>query len=510
MPRIFISYRRTLTIAGSIGLLLIMTFLLLAGNEKIRFSEQNIEGTANARLIPTTIAFLPNHNTESSFRQNISQVSTPTAQNITPNALMALVQAERNLNVRSGPGENFTTLGTVTRGTVVRVLETDARGWLRIQSETGLEGWVSQELIRVIGTATPVGTSTPTATATASPTGTLTADLYRTIGRDLYNDSRFLEAIENLSAAIELAPDDALSYLYRGEAYSLLGFYQESDPQLYALALEDFNRALELDANLGDAYVGRADIARRAGNLAEAEADYNKALEINPDSAHALRGLGVLYSAQGDNEAALDAYDRAIALDSAHADQLYNNRGVIYYDRGDYEKAVAEYNEALGIDPFYALAYMNRAYAYFHMGEHELALADFNRAVDLLSETILPLLHRGDFYSQNLGEFELAIADYNHVLAINPDSFGALVGRGDVYFRSDELQLAMQDFMAALEIAPDDSYPYLYLGHIYYEMGNYADSLSSYQRYIQLAGDNPSFQAENRVKQLLTATPTPS
>lgn len=54
--------RRTLTIAGGVGALLILVFLLLVANGTIRFGEQNleldIEGTANARLTLTAIAFL--------------------------------------------------------------------------------------------------------------------------------------------------------------------------------------------------------------------------------------------------------------------------------------------------------------------------------------------------------------------------------------------------------------------------------------------------------------------
>jgi uncharacterized protein YgiM (DUF1202 family) len=46
------------------------------------------------------------------------------------------------LNVRSGPGTTYPTVGTLTNGTPVTVTENNAQGWLRISSP--LPGWVAQ------------------------------------------------------------------------------------------------------------------------------------------------------------------------------------------------------------------------------------------------------------------------------------------------------------------------------------------------------------------------------
>jgi uncharacterized protein YgiM (DUF1202 family) len=46
------------------------------------------------------------------------------------------------LNVRSGPGTTYPTVGALTNGTPVTVMENNAQGWLRINSP--IPGWVAQ------------------------------------------------------------------------------------------------------------------------------------------------------------------------------------------------------------------------------------------------------------------------------------------------------------------------------------------------------------------------------
>lgn len=55
--------------------------------------------------------------------------------------------------------------------------------------------------------------------------------------------------------------------------------------------------------------------AQREGRYAEAEAIWRQILETNPDNAIAYNNLGVAYQKQGNLEAAITAYKKAIALD---------------------------------------------------------------------------------------------------------------------------------------------------------------------------------------------------
>lgn len=87
-------------------------------------------------------------------------------------------------------------------------------------------------------------------------------------------------AIQKATAYINAAPDDIKGYKVRGHIY----FAQES----YALALADFNQAIELAPNSAHAYTDRAGVYYALKDYDKALDDVNKALEIKPKSAFAL------------------------------------------------------------------------------------------------------------------------------------------------------------------------------------------------------------------------------
>lgn len=84
------------------------------------------------------------------------------------------------LNVRSGPGTNFTRIATLTDGATVAIIGRDSPGiWLQIQLAEGQMGWVSSQFVRsnFLLAGTPiVGTSTLSSTGGAA-TATVTTSI---------------------------------------------------------------------------------------------------------------------------------------------------------------------------------------------------------------------------------------------------------------------------------------------------------------------------------------------
>ncbi len=75
-----------------------------------------------------------------------------------------------------------------------------------------------------------------------------------------------------------------------------------------------------------------------AGLRKEAAEEYKKALALRPSSALASN-LGLCCDRMGDAEAAIAAYERAIALDGKN-DRAYNNLSALYFRQEDYETAL--------------------------------------------------------------------------------------------------------------------------------------------------------------------------
>ena len=128
------------------------------------------------------------HKDNNGNNDNNQAQPTPTPQQPTPqqpapgNGPTGVVAAER-LNVRQGPGTNFTAIGTVLNGQTVSVLNRNATGdWWRICCINGTQtpGWVSAKFIRPNFDAAqtnnliPLAEDVPVAALTATTTTTTT------------------------------------------------------------------------------------------------------------------------------------------------------------------------------------------------------------------------------------------------------------------------------------------------------------------------------------------------
>lgn len=73
------------------------------------------------------------------------------------------INADNNVNVRTGPGRGFSVVGLVGDGEEVIVLSDDPGGlWKEIETASGVRGWVASLLVEDLGNPTPVPTVAPT------------------------------------------------------------------------------------------------------------------------------------------------------------------------------------------------------------------------------------------------------------------------------------------------------------------------------------------------------------
>jgi tetratricopeptide (TPR) repeat protein len=122
------------------------------------------------------------------------------------------------------------------------------------------------------------------------------------------------EAVDDLTVAIRLNPNQASLYDRRGLSYSYSGRHD--------IAIDDYNRAIELSANPSAMYYNNRGWAyTEIGQMDKALADLNKALEIAPDYVKAFANRGVAYMKLKD-------YSHAIA-DFAAASQLAPTRWLL-------------------------------------------------------------------------------------------------------------------------------------------------------------------------------------
>lgn len=133
-------------------------------------------------------------------------------------------------------------------------------------------------------------------------------------------------------------------------AYNQLGNYFLNRKD-YARALENYQRAAELNPRYNKPYSNRGLVFFYLGRYAEAIVDFTKAIEVMPNEAViAYNNRGYAYWLLGKPKDALNDYDKAIALDPEYS-PAYLNRATVYKSLGNLVKAMADLKSVLHMDP---------------------------------------------------------------------------------------------------------------------------------------------------------------
>lgn len=148
-------------------------------------------------------------------------------------------------------------------------------------------------------------------------------------------------ALDVLDEQAELLSDSPLDALYRAQAYLLL----DDAPK----ALEYARRANEMDTTLLPAYLTLGQALQANGQTAESLAPLETYVIYETEDPKAWTWLGTAYYADHRDDQALEAFDRALALDDRLFD-AYLQRGWINLDREAYNDALDDFATAQKLD----------------------------------------------------------------------------------------------------------------------------------------------------------------
>jgi tetratricopeptide (TPR) repeat protein len=177
--------------------------------------------------------------------------------------------------------------------------------------------------------------------------------------------------------ALKVTDNNWLIYNGRGNANYTLGNYRQ--------AIEDYDRAIEINPDFLDAHNNRGDAYIGLGNYRQAIEDYNRAIEIKPAYADAYSNRGLSYSKLGQYQLAIEDFNKLIRLKPAYADAYYS-RGNAYGMLGQYQLAIEDFNKVISLKPAYTMVYLNRGAAYARLGNNDLAIDDLKTAAKLGDE----------------------------------------------------------------------------------------------------------------------------
>ncbi len=287
-------------------------------------------------------------------------------------------------------------------------------------------------------------------------------------GNELYNQSRYEEAIKYYNRALEIDKND------REALNGKKGILQKEGDDLYNQgkyedSLEYYEKVLAIDGNDPSALQGKASVLKSRGDDAcmnykykEALEYYDKALNIIPDYKDALDGKKNVYIVQGDE----------------------------VYNQGKYLESLKYYNKALDIDSNDAYVWFIKGWSLKLMGHYEEALKCFNKTISIDETYVDAWRSRGDVLKDQ-GNYAEAIIAYDKALKIDSKWVDAWCGKGNVLYARGDYEEALKCYDRALDISPEHKYSWNGKGNVLYSQGDYEKSIEYYNKALSI---DPDFQ----------------
>ncbi len=277
---------------------------------------------------------------------------------------------------------------------------------------------------------------------------------------------RLDEALDYAETALFVEPDDAAAHAIRAMALDWKsseladqGLEQDASDMLIE-ALNEINKAVELDPSSAEAYAYQAEILFDLVNYEQADEAIDNALLTNPDSVDVQRIAGYLMEFRGYRQEAIDHYKTAIRLHPQLA-MLHHSLGRTYIGAGEIDLAIDSLETAVELDSENSEYLYFMGYAYFTIGERELAADYFKQAVELRPDYPAAHCQLGLIYYQQrnwegaIPELETGVEGYGDLLSYrNAFCYYTL---GLSYFYVARCEDAYPLFDQVLEALPDNA-----------------------------------------------------
>lgn len=292
-------------------------------------------------------------------------------------------------------------------------------------------------------------------------------------------DARIAACTRMIEKGGQSPRDLASAYRFRAVAYGRQKEKEKADA--------DLKEAMRIDP--ATAAFSRGFAGLLEGDTDAAISEFSKAIKADPGNADIYNARGVAYLRKGDADRAVVDYSQALKLDPGSAPAL-SNRGRFYLNRDNPELALADLNEAIRLAPDYPVAYLNRALVFARQDNTDAAMADLNKAIQLDPKSPDPYAERAELHGAK-NDYENAIADTSTALELDPEYLKAYSTRARAYGSKGDLDRALSDLNSAIQINPKVAYLYSNRGNVQIAKKSVDRAIVDYTFAIQLESKGP-------------------
>jgi tetratricopeptide (TPR) repeat protein/TolB-like protein len=227
------------------------------------------------------------------------------------------------------------------------------------------------------------------------------------------------------------------------------------------------------------------------GNEAAVEL-IGKAIEVDPQFVVAQYTLGAVHQNLGNRWKAAAQFRASTQLDAAYPEP-YKALGDLFLTapRRLFDQAIEAYTKALEIRPFYADAHVGLGDAKAAKSDVDGAVAAYQKALAFNPLNAKVHVSLGKLYYSEKGLYYESVQAYKKAIDLDGSYVDARMGLAEVYEDKGLYQEAIGEYKKVVD-ADAKNTGALYNLALVYEKVDVKESISLWERYIALAGPQPS------------------
>jgi len=270
-----------------------------------------------------------------------------------------------------------------------------------------------------------------------------------------------------LLIAAASAQDNATNYANKNADYWYKRGLEQADIGAHEKALDDFNKAIQLDPENPAIWNSKA---RTLRSLSFSQNDPEKYQE----SLQAYDYVVQLYDKiLQNNDRDVNAYyykglaltDKAVTIRSAKKFNISASEADSYF-----ENAIASFDQAIDINPQYITAWIGKGDALYSLGRYNDSLQAYDSALEIFGSDGIAWHHRGRALFE-LGRFQEAISSYDTALQTFPRNAEIWLNKGRAFLGQGNYDEAIKSFDYSLKLNPSMAESWYYKGQAFEKLG---------------------------------------
>lgn len=291
-------------------------------------------------------------------------------------------------------------------------------------------------------------------------------------------------AIEKLTEALAISPDDVMIYTKLAGVYSEMGEYDK--------ALNAYQKVAELKPTDGYIYISVGSIYENQGKYKEALSAYNKVMEMCPEYLYNYLNIGNAQYQLGDYKSAIGNYNKFLSTYSQHR-EARENLAASYLSDGNYQSAVNEYANIYAKNPSAFKDFSKYGLALFEVKNYEKAAEFLEKAVDADPDNSSAHINLALSY-QELGKNKLALSQYDVVFRQQPSLHSLRFDYGNLLAEMDKEEAAIENYKIYIENYPQDARAYQNIAIVYRRLLKTDDAIANYEKALKLQKDKRNIE----------------